>query len=285
MTTWLIEQPQRLTMDGDVHTLNVWLARGKLTVVGTDGPARVEVRAVGSKGLTVTHDNGVLSVRHDIPKDWWQMMGPLWWFGGGRNRYNADVIIAVPPTVAASLTLIAGDVVASGLRAGATVDVTSGSIAVMGLGGTVHTKTVSGSIEAMAVAGDLLMETVSGEISLAESSADRVRARTISGAVTCDIDNPFARDVQIDTVSGSITVRVPEDADLSVDLAATSGRVVSAFPHVRASNAMAAHSATGRLGSGAGRLHVYAVSGSVSLLSRPSGDLGREEEHPADGVA
>ena len=48
---------------------------------------------------------------------------------------------------------------------------------------------------------------------LKESSADRVHARTISGAVTCDLDNPFARDVHIDTVSGSITVRVPEDAD------------------------------------------------------------------------
>jgi DUF4097 and DUF4098 domain-containing protein YvlB len=191
----------------------------------------------------------------------------------------------VPPAVASSLTMVSGAVVVSGLRERATVDVTSGSIAVMGLGGIVRAKTVSGSIDAVGVAGDLSMETVSGEISLAESSADRVRARTISGAVTCDLDNPFARDVHIDTVSGSITVRVPENADLAVSLGATSGGVTSAFREVPTVNRAATHVASGRLGSGTGQLRAYAVSGSVSLLARPAGDLGLDDEGLAGGAA
>jgi hypothetical protein len=255
----------------------VWFAHGKLRVVGTDGPARIEVKKVGRKGITVTQENGLLSVRHGIKPGWWNW-GGFWWFLAGRRNFTADVIIAVPPTVAASLTVIAGDVVASGLRHGATVDVTSGSITVMGLGGAVRTKTVSGSIEAMGVSGDLLMETVSGEISLAESSAERVHARTISGAVTCDLDNPFARDVHIDTTSGSITVRVPEDADLQVNLGATSGRITSAFPQVRGSGMPGTNSATGRIGTGSGTLRAFAVSGSVSLLARPAGDLGLDDD-------
>src|SRR5690606_8363251 len=121
---------------------------------------------------------------------WWSL-GLVWAFPGRKANFNADVIIAVPPDVAASLTVIAGDVVASGLRDGTTTDVTSGSIALMGLGGSVRAKTVSGSIEAVGVSGDLSMEAVSGEISLAGSSAERVHARTISGAVTCDLDNPY----------------------------------------------------------------------------------------------
>src|SRR5262249_28502228 len=185
MATRLIDSPQRLTLDEGVSHLDVWLVHGKVHVVGTDGPARVEVRRVGRKGLTVTQENGSLSVRHDAPTGPW-LFG-LWWLG--RHNWTADVIIAVPPTVAASVTLMMGDAVAAGLRSGATVDVTSGSIAVMGLGGLVRTKTVSGSIQALGVSGDLSMETVSGEISLAGSSADRVHARTISGAVTCDLDN------------------------------------------------------------------------------------------------
>jgi hypothetical protein len=277
MGTWFIDSPRRLTLDeseraGDkVSQLDVWLVTGKLHVVGTDGPARIEVRSVGRKGLTVTQENGVLSVRHHTDKRWWSL-GAVWFFGGRRGNYHADVIIAVPPEVLASLTAIAGHIVVSGLREGATVDVTSGSIAVMGLGGAVRVKTVSGSIEAVGVSGDLSMQTVSGEISLAESSADRVHARTISGAVTCDLDNPYARDLHVDTVSGSITVRVPEDADLSVSLGATSGRVTSAFAQVPATNAMGAHVAKGRIGSGTGRLRAYAVSGSVSLLARPAVD-------------
>ena len=278
MGTRLIDSPQRLTLDEGVSQLDVWLVHGKLHVVGTDGPPRVDVRRVGRKGLTVTRTNGRLSVRHDVPKGPWSI--GMWWMLGRRSWY-ADVIIAVPPDVAASLTVILGDVVASGLRHRATVDVTSGSIAVMGLGGQVRTKTVSGSIESVGVSGELSMETVSGEISIAGSSAERVQARTISGAVTCDLDNPFARDVVIDTVSGSITIRVPEDADLGVSLTATSGSVTSSFAAVPTSNTMGMHTASGRLGAGSGRLRAHAVSGSVSLLASPAGDRDVGEEDRA----
>lgn len=267
MATWQIDGPQRLSLEDEVSQLDVWLVHGKLHVVGTDGPARIEVRKVGRKGLTVTHENGVLSVRHHAAKGWRAFINVGW---GGRASYTADVIIAVPPQVAGDLTVVAGDVVVSGLRHDVSVDVTSGSIAVMGLGGVVRAKTVSGSIEAVGVSGDLSMATVSGEISLADSGADRVHARTISGAVTCDLGNPFARDVVIDTVSGSITIRVPEDADLGVRLGAASGTVSSAFAEVPTSNTMGTHSAYGRIGTGSGRLRAYAVSGTVSLLASPA---------------
>ncbi|MFC7481224.1 hypothetical protein ACFQX7_15905 [Luedemannella flava] len=66
MTTWTINEPRRLPLDGAVSRLDVWLAMGRLNVVGTDGPPSVTVKAVGSKGLTVSLDDGELSVRHDI---------------------------------------------------------------------------------------------------------------------------------------------------------------------------------------------------------------------------
>jgi Uncharacterized conserved protein len=287
MGTRHIASPTRLTLDETVNQLDVWLAHGKVHVVGTDGPARVDVRRVGHKGLTVTQANGNLSIRHDVPAGPWGM--GLWW--RGRRNWSAEVIIAVPPTTATSLTVVNGDVVASGLRQGTTVDVTSGSIAMMGLGGQVRAKTVSGSIEAVGVSGELTMQTVSGEISLAGSSAEQVYARTISGAITCDLDNPWAFVVHLDTVSGSITVRVPEDANLRVDLAAASGSVTSAFAQVPATNSMGRHSASGQIGAGTGRLRASAVSGTVSLLAgppsgtdeEPAPEAGRPPSHPEDG--
>jgi hypothetical protein len=280
MTTWQIDGPRSMTFDGDVSKLDVWFAQGKLRVVATDGPARIDVRKVGRRGITVSQEDGVLSIRHDI-KTWRHWAGPIWWFGVGRARYNADVTVAVPPGAVGGLTVIGGSVVASGLREGATVDVTSGSITLMGLGGRVRAKAVSGSIEA-GVAGDVGLETVSGEISLADSSAERVFARTISGAVTCDLDNPAAYDVRISTTSGEITVRVPSDADLDVSLTTTSGRITSAFPEIRGSAMPGSRAANGRIGSGRGTLQAHAVSGSVSLLSRPSG-LFEPKDAPATG--
>jgi hypothetical protein len=76
--------------------------------------------------------------------------------------------------------------------------------------------------------------------------------------------------VRIDSTSGSITVRVPTDADFEVTLAATSGSVTSGFPQIRPSNLPGHKSAHGRIGSGAGVLSAYAVSGSVALLAAPS---------------
>jgi hypothetical protein len=274
VSTWLIDGPQRMTLEGDIERLDVWLAHGRLRVVGTDSPARIEVSKVGRKGVTVTLEEGVLSIRHGLKQGGWRRWaGPVWWFAAGRRSYNAELTVAVPPEAAGSLTVISGSVLASGLRRGARVDVTSGSVRLKALGGTVRAKTVSGSIEAMGVSGDLVMETVSGEISLAGSSAERVIARTISGSVTCDLDNPFTREVRLDTTSGGITVRVPEDADLDVSLSATSGRVTSAFPHLRPSGLPGMRSASGRIGTGAGTLRAYAVSGSVSLLASPADPL------------
>jgi putative adhesin len=263
MPSWEIKQPHQMTLDGEVTKLDVCLAHGKVRLVATDASSRLDVARVGTRGVTVSLDEGVLSIRHDMRARKW--LGPLWWFAVGMHRYDAHVTVSVPPTATGSLTVVSGSVVASGLRRGCVVDVVSGSVRLMGLGGSVRAKTVSGSIEAVGIAGDLRLETVSGEISLADSSAERISAQTISGAVTCDLDNPDARDITVNTISGEITVRVPADADLDVKLNATGGRIRSAFPEISG-----VHSARGRLGSGAGRLRAQAVSGTVTLLSRPS---------------
>ena len=275
MTTWTIDEPRQQTLDQTVDSLRVWLAHGRLRVVAAEGPVRLDVRKVGRRGLDVKLEDGVLSIRHPVRDRRWV---PFWWLVTGRRNYYADIIIAVPPTVAAALTLINGSALASGLRRGVTMDVTSGSITLMGVGGRVRAKTVSGGIQAVGVGGDLSMQTVSGEITLAESSAERVQARAVSGSVTCDLDNPFAQDVRIDTISGSITIRVPADADLDVNLNATSGGVTSAFPEVRRSSVPGTHAASGRLGRGTGRLNAYAVSGSVALLASTAADYDEDED-------
>ena len=102
------------SLDGDVAQLDVWLAHGKLRVVGTDGPPRIEVKRVGRRGLTVTHEDGVLSVRHEIAQELVAVDRPVLvvhWPGG--SSYAADVSIAVPPTATGSLTVVSGSAVAS----------------------------------------------------------------------------------------------------------------------------------------------------------------------------
>jgi hypothetical protein len=271
MGRWTIESPQRLSFDEPVERLDVRLISGRLNVVGTDGPARLEVTSIGVRPLEVTLKDGELSVRYDKRPRVRLWLGPIWWFLSGRRLFTADVSIAVPHHTAASLRLVSGSLVASALRAGVDVDVTSGRVTLLGLAGRIHAKMVSGPVEALGLGGEVRLETVSGELVIADSTAERVLARTTSGSITADLDNPPSHtEINLETVSGEVTARVREDSDLDVHLYAVSGRVTSAFPEVRHSGLTGRkNSASGQLGSGTGRLRVNTTSGSISLLSRP----------------
>lgn len=266
MTAWRIAEPERLVLEDEITDLDVSLVAGRLNVVGADGPARVEVTSIGDRPVNVTVEGGVLTVAHEFPRGW---PGFLWWLLG--SRFKVDVSVVVPARAAVRLNVVSGTVIASSLRNGATVDVTSGRITLLGIDGRVAGKVVSGSIEGLTLGGEVDLETVSGEIVVADSTAATVFARTISGSVTCDLDNPPAgTEVRLDTVSGEITVRVREDSDLRVSLNAISGHVVSAFPEL---DQRGRHTATGRLGTGTGgHLAANATSGTISLLRRPVDD-------------
>ncbi|MFJ6198279.1 DUF4097 family beta strand repeat-containing protein [Micromonospora sp. NPDC092111] len=276
MTTWTVDSPQRLTVEGSVTRLDVRLVTGRLNVVGADGPARVDITRVSRRPVIVEHHDGTLRVRHERHPRW---PGFLWWVGQLGRRFRAEVSIAVPADVLADLRLIDGSLVVSGLGADTTVDVTSGQVTLMGLAGRTTAKVISGPVEALGVTGDLSLDTVSGEVTVAESAAGRVRANTVSGAITCDLDNPRRSEIRLTTISGPITVRVREDSDLAVHLHTTSGRITSGFPQVCGGAGFGPiKDSHGVLGAGAGKLWASATSGSIALLSRPVDD--DQEELP-----
>ncbi|MFI2661137.1 DUF4097 family beta strand repeat-containing protein [Micromonospora carbonacea] len=274
MPRWTVDRPQRLTLDEPVTALHVRLVTGRLAVVGTDGPARVDVTRVSSRPVLVEQHDGVLTVRHERRPRW---PGLLWWLGRLGRRFRADVSIAVPADVLADLGLVDGSLVASGLSRETRADVTAGQIALMGVRGRTTAKTVSGPVEALGVAGDLSLETVSGEVVLADGTVGTVRAHTVSGEITCDLDTQRGGEIRLSTISGRITVRVREDSDLDVRLHTTAGRITSGFPQVRDGSGLGGvRDSAGVLGTGAGRLWASATSGSIALLARPVDDDAEE---------
>ncbi|WFE31929.1 DUF4097 family beta strand repeat-containing protein [Micromonospora sp. WMMD975] len=279
MAGWTVDSPQRITLDEPVTRLEVRLVSGRLNVVGTDGPARVDVTRVSRRPLVVEMHDGRLTIRHDRIARW---PGVLWWLGQLRRRFRAEVSVAVPAQAVADLHLVDGTLVASGLRRDTRVDVASGQVTLMGLRGRTTAKVVSGPVEALGIGGDLDLETVSGELILADSAPDRVRAHAVSGSITCDLDNPQGSEIRLSAISGSITVRVREDSDLSVHLHTTSGRITSGFPQVCGGQHGfgAVKDSHGVLGGGAGKLWASATSGSIALLARPVVDADDVEDLP-----
>ncbi|MEU8391082.1 DUF4097 family beta strand repeat-containing protein [Micromonospora sp. NPDC048842] len=272
MAGWTVESPQRLTLDAPVVRLDVRLISGRLNVVATDGPTRIDVTQVGRRPILIDHTDGRLSIRQERGRGWSDV---LRWFRMIHRYPRVDVSIAVPADVLADLGLVAGSLVASGLRRQTTANVVAGQITLMGLRGSTSAKLTSGPVEALGVRGDLTVETVSGEVILADSAADRVRAQTVSGTITCDLDNPRRSEIRLTTISGSITVRVRADSDLAVQLNTASGRITSGFPQLRTST-FPLPSSEGVLGAGDGKLWASATSGSIALLARAVDDDGEE---------
>jgi Putative adhesin len=278
MATWTITEPCRLDIEDEVSRLDVSLIAGRLSVVGTDGPPRVEISTASEYRLTVDVSGGVLSVRHDLPRTWPGLLQPVWWWLNGRRRFAADVSIAIPHQTPAVLRVGSGSVVASTVQADVTVECASGRTTLLGVDGRLKATVVSGPIEALGCAGDIALETLSGEITVADIAAHRLSAKTMSGALTADLDNPpHDSQINLETISGEITIRVREDSDLSVQLAAAHGRVTSAFADIQGQGRWGT-SVSGVIGAGTGKLFANAVSGSIALLCRPvDNDFGAEE--------
>jgi hypothetical protein len=255
-----------------VCRLDVSLIAGRLNVVGTDGPARMEISRTGEIPLHVALEGEVLRISHPFPKTWPGMLQPLWWWLNGGRKMATDISIAVPFETVSVLKVSSGSVVASSVHADLSVDCVSGRVTLLGNSGRIKAKVVSGPIEALGCAGDVTLETVSGEITLADSATDRVHGKTISGAITADLDNPPRdSDIFLETASGEITIRVREDSDLAVHLSAVHGRVTSAFPALHVEGKWGS-TVRGALGAGTGKLNATAIGGNISLLCRPVDD-------------
>lgn len=269
MGTWEFTEPHRLVLDEPVTSLDVNLIAGRINIVAADGPARVEVTRVGSRPVHVAHVDGRLTVRQERLPRW---PGLFWWLTQAGRRMRCDVSIAVPADTAADLRMTAGDAVVSGLRRRTAVDVTAGHITLLGLAGQTTATVVSGGTEALGLAGEVRLTASSGDLSVADSRAQLIDARTVSGALTCDLDNPRHSDIRLETVSGDITVRVRDDSDLIVHLHTVSGTITSAFEHLHSVGTAGLRNSQGRLGAGTGRLAATATSGRIALLARPALD-------------
>ena len=263
MGTWTLEQPDKLTFD-EVQRVLVKTVEGMVSVVGSDDRPTLELSELSGEPLRVRLEGGALTVDYERPWRPW----PLSWLTGGTQRRKAVLTLAVPRDCRVELRVVSASLMVGGLAAPVEAHTVSGEITLAGLRGPVEAESVSGPVQASGVTGDLSARTVSGDLTVAEGGGGSVRAKTVSGAVTIDLQASGDRDVNLTSVSGDLTVRLPETSDLEVKLQSTSGQVSSAFEQLARDRTPGRYTAWGRLGAGTGRLRAASTSGHVALLRR-----------------
>jgi hypothetical protein len=277
MARWTIEAPTILEFD-DVTGLRVRLIAGSVAVLATDGKPSLDVSSVEGDPLTVTYEGGVLTIAHENLT--WE--GLLKWLRP--QRHSATVTVTVPRKCPTQVGVVSATAVMSGISSRASVKSVSGGITLDGVTGDVDANTVSGALEAQGINGRLNFRTVSGDLTLADGWLERLDANVVSGDVTADIDLDPLGGMQVTTVSGEVTLRLPAEADAQVNLHSLSGDVRSEFPELKRTSAPASRSVSGSLGAGSGHVSVNTMSGRVMLLRR----AGREQpdnENEMEGEA
>ena len=208
-------------------------------------------------------ENGTLTIVHE--RLTWG--GLLDWVGG--RRASATVSVSVPVDCPVQLGVVSADAVVSGIVADRTaVKSVSGDVTLDGVRSDINAQTVSGNLETRQLAGTLHFTTVSGDLTVVNGSSERVRAETVSGDLTLDLDPESGGRFDLSSVSGDLTVRMPDSAGLTVDVKTMSGDLDSAFHGMRSERRPGSATLHGTVGDGDGKLTAKTVSGDIALLRR-----------------
>src|SRR6202167_3461565 len=276
MTQWPTEAPMSLDFD-DVTGLRVRLIAGSVAVLATDGQPGLNVANITGDPLSVTYEDGLLTISHENLT--WE--GLLKWLRP--QRHSATVTVTVPRKCQTQVGVVSASAVMSGISAKASVKSVSGGITLDAVTGDVDANTVSGALEAQGINGKLNFNTLSGDLTLADGWLERLDANGVSGDVSGDVDLDPLGGMQVTTVSGDVTLRLPAEADARVNLHSLSGDVRSDFAELRRSSATASRSVSGSLGAGSGHGFVTTMSGRVILLRRAERGTAPQDS-PPDGA-
>ncbi|MBT2595854.1 DUF4097 family beta strand repeat-containing protein [Arthrobacter sp. ISL-72] len=222
-TSWTVTGPQTIDVDG-VRSLKLGIIRGRFDVVThAQDVTRIEVSEIHGDPLAVTLANGRLEVRHQLhgAQGWFKnLMGTV-----NNNSTNSIVIsIALPAGVEVEAGTVSGDGLVSGISGHAKLSTVSGSVMADNTAGDLHVNTVSGEVIARNHDGVLTAKSVSGEVT-ASGRFSNIRANTVSGDMNFDLHG-FTHDFGANSVSGDVTVRLPQDVGADIVAKSASGAVV-----------------------------------------------------------
>lgn len=272
---WVIQPGQTKVIDLEVvRKLKVSLIGGRVNIIGHDEPnARVEVSEVTSKELTIEIDGDRLVVDHPMVR--WDNFIEV--FKGFRGHAKAEVSILVPREVELKLGVVTADALVAGLTTDARLSTVSGEIVADNIIGDIELNSVNGELAVGHHTGRIRANTVSGDIT-ASGDITRFSADGVSGHMVVDATGT-PRDVNINTVSGNLTLRLVRGSGARYRVNTVSGKVQLDDVTVKGTLGKGFERVVGSLDGGAWLdLQANSVSGDVAIV-------GRGEEQAAPDAA
>jgi DUF4097 and DUF4098 domain-containing protein YvlB len=259
---WLIQPGESKVIDVElVRSLKVTFIGGQIDIIGHDEPgARVEVHSVSGRDLKVTVDGDHLDIDH--PQLRWDNFIEV--FKSMRSNGKADVSVLVPRDVALKFGIVSANALVSGLKTDAKLSTVSGDLVVDGLVGDIELNSVSGELSARDHTGKISAHTVAGDVT-ASGAIRRFSVDGVSGDVMVDITGT-PDEISSNTVSGDLTVRIPEALGARYRVNTVSGKMQLDNAIINSSPGRTHTGTAGSLNGSWVDINVNSVSGNVAVL-------------------
>ncbi|WP_242683014.1 DUF4097 family beta strand repeat-containing protein [Rathayibacter sp. SD072] len=296
---WLVQAGESKVIDLDVvRSVKIALVGGQIDVIAHDEPtARVEVHSVGGRALKVSMEGDRLEIDH-VQLRWDSIVEVV--KGLGRRGDRADISLLVPRGVALKFDTVSADGLVSGLHSDARISTVGGDVVVDGLHGDIDVNTVHGELSVRNHTGRVTAHTVSGDVTAA-GELTRFSVDGVSGSVFVDAEGTPDQ-IQANTVSGDLTVRVDEGLGARYRINTVSGTLQLDGSVVRGTFGRGYTSTTGSLDSKWVDIAANSVTGDVTVVRRspvtasapssesagwgsPDAGTSTDDQRPVDGGA
>jgi hypothetical protein len=285
MTTekWLIQPGSSRVIDLDgIRSLKVGLVGGQVDIVAHDEPGvRIEVHGVTGKDLRIEATDDFVEIDHPQLR-WDNFLEVFRNFGNTGPR--AEISIAVPRQIALNLGVVSASALVTGIRSGAKLNTVSGDIIVDEAEGELVVNAVSGDVQARALSGTLNANSVSGDVAV-QGTVRKTSIDTVSGNMMVD-NAGDAHQINLNTVSGSSTVRLDRELAANYAMRSISGRVLvdGVIRSGQGNGPTTSFSgSTGELSGSFVDVRVNSVSGNITVLRRTDASQKDASASVADG--
>ncbi len=158
-----------------------------------------------------------------------------------------------------------GDVVLGNVQGDLAWSSTSGDLDLAKLVGDLDLHTTSGEVSGQEINGDIKASSVSGDLAFRDSQGGLSYLHTTSGDIRAELKviDKDVSDMSLSTVSGDITLYLPEDASFDLDVSTVSGEINTGFKVLI--DSVSKRKLQGGVGTGGITIKLKTTSGDISL--------------------
>ncbi len=212
------------------------------------------------------------------------------WFGWNGSGPREDTLIQVHVPFGASLEIesVSADVAVAGIKSSERLQVesvsgdaelradtvrlslstVSGDAQFSGRAERATSESVSGDVTLRGIEGELKVETVSGDARVSESRLRQLDGGSVSGDLDFDVDLIGSASVNIESMSGNVTLRLPAGLSATVNAETFSGSLASDFSLKIIDEKGPGSEMRGKLGNGDARIDLESFSGDIRVRQR-----------------